>query len=410
MKRRNIMVLLFVAAILLPQTVYANGFFVADQGASAIGRASAVSADPQDASATWFNPAGLVFLDGTLLSYGGITYINSSAYHETTDGKRTDAKAGNFVQPNLYLVYKPEPRFAFSLGVNAPFALGTDWPKNWVGGELARKSMIYSLLVNMNISYKVFDNFAIAIGIDMFFGSVSITKEINFLTQRGGMEFSGSAFSFGGNVGLIYKPIKDLSLAFSYRSRTRLELDGANVHFFDVPEPFRPDVPDGKLSSGLTLPDILLFGVSYQIVDGLVAELDVNYNMWSVYDELKFDFENDKPEDQVLVKDWSNAVQVRLGIQYTFKKLIAGKGDFSIRAGYVYDQNPVPDSTIEPMLPDADRHDASFGLGVDIFGFKADVGYMFVYFLERTVPESNDLPGKYGTIVHLVGLNIGYSY
>jgi len=73
--------LLFAAAaaiFLAPQSASANGFYVPELGASATGLASAVVANPQDASANWFNPAGLPSLDGTLNLYAGFTWAHNA--------------------------------------------------------------------------------------------------------------------------------------------------------------------------------------------------------------------------------------------------------------------------------------------------------------------------------------------
>jgi long-chain fatty acid transport protein len=77
----------------------------------------------------------------------------------------------------------------------------------------------------------------------------------------------------------------------------------------------------------------------------------------------------------------------------------------------MFDQNPVPDSTLGPLLPDADRHSFSIGQGFHNELFSLDLAYMWTHFVDRTVnnQEMATLLGENGTFksdVHLFGGSI----
>jgi long-subunit fatty acid transport protein len=62
--------------------VYAGGFAIDEQGAAAMGRANAFSAQADDPSALFYNPAGIGQLEGTEISVG-TTFIVKFFFNET---------------------------------------------------------------------------------------------------------------------------------------------------------------------------------------------------------------------------------------------------------------------------------------------------------------------------------------
>ena len=86
-------------------------------------------------------------------------------------------------------------------------------------------------------------------------------------------------------------------------------------------------------------------------------------------------------------------------------------GMIDLRAGYAFDTSPIPDSTLGPELPDADRHNLSFGLGIHNNSTALDLAYMWVHFVDRTVNNQDlqTLKGENGTFksdAHLFGANV----
>jgi long-chain fatty acid transport protein len=88
-------------------------------------------------------------------------------------------------------------------------------------------------------------------------------------------------------------------------------------------------------------------------------------------------------------------------------------GSLKFRAGYYYDHTPVSDAYVDPLLPDANRHGLSAGIGLNLTEhLKVDAGYLFIKFLDRTV--TNTIPattfdGTYKSYANLFSLDLGYS-
>jgi long-subunit fatty acid transport protein len=72
----------------------------------------------------------------------------------------------------------------------------------------------------------------------------------------------------------------------------------------------------------------------------------------------------------------------------------------------MYDINPIPDSTLGPLLPDSDRLSFSIGQGFHYDHFSLDLAYMWTHFKDRAVSNQDmaNLLGENGTFksdVHL---------
>ena len=70
MKSAFVAALTLLAMLALPVCIFANGFDIYEQSAEAVGLGGAFIAQADDPSAVFFNPAGIVQLEGTQLSVG----------------------------------------------------------------------------------------------------------------------------------------------------------------------------------------------------------------------------------------------------------------------------------------------------------------------------------------------------
>jgi long-chain fatty acid transport protein len=198
------------------------------------------------------------------------------------------------------------------------------------------------------------------------------------------VQFSGSAFGVGANAGLLYTPIEHLKLGFSFRSAVGLDFSG-KVHFnlpSSVPASIRAQFPDGAVTTQVTLPHVFSLGVGW--VDGpLTVEADLNYTLWSSFDQLRIDFAQALPQASTASHyNYNNAPTLRLGGEYRFDFLAA-------RLGVGYDWTPIPDATVDPTLPDSNRFLISAGVGTKWEMLSFDVSYLGVILTDRSIPSNN---------------------
>src|SRR5512132_2754394 len=125
-----LLVLLFTAA-----TSFASGFRLPEAGAKAMGMGFAFTAQADDPSAIYFNPAGLTQLKGQNVMIG-VTYVreNGNEFTGTTPVDNQTAiksetqKTLNFYIPNAYYTKTTADGYiAYGVGIFAPFGLGQEY-------------------------------------------------------------------------------------------------------------------------------------------------------------------------------------------------------------------------------------------------------------------------------------------
>jgi long-chain fatty acid transport protein len=152
--------------------------------------------------------------------------------------------------------------------------------------------------------------------------------------------------------------------------------------------------------------------VSYKASDALTLNADLEYTWWSTYDTLTIESNVpafNKTEDH----QWKNVACLRIGGQYKLSD------QWKVRAGYLYDQNPVNEDHFETRIPDSDRQGFSIGAGYTSGNVTIDAAYMYLKFKNRTISNSlmddatvtpNALNGTYKSYAQLAGITIGYKF
>lgn len=377
----------------------AAGYLVYDISGEALGKASAVTASTREPAAIWFNPGALGFMpDGVSASVGG-TLATAGITFEPADGSaRTHNVRDFFVLPAVFVEGAVNDRLHLGLAAMTAFGLGIEWPADWVGRESAIAASIETFLINPTAGYRINDRWSVGAGFQAVRGAVDFTNGLPAIVG-GTVRVGGGTWGFGGNAGVLFKALPEvLHLGLTYRSRVVMDFTG-RADFDPGPE-FAGALPDQPGKASVTLPDIITAGVLWRPRPDLELTFDPNYTTWSAYDEVVLDFES--APDRVLARDFKNSFTFRLGADWS--TAVAG---LNLRAGFIFDQNPSPEHTLAPSLPDAHRLDFALGVGYQRGWFKADLGYLFVYFLPTDSTSGVEGPeGTYRTVSHLLGLTV----
>ena len=387
----------------------AAGFKVNEQGAKAMAMANAFTAQADDPSALYYNPAGITQLSGTQVSLGSLIinvpqteFVGTNSVATSTTAEK--AKRDIFIVPTMYLTHAIEgTSFSLGFGVNSIYPLAKTWDDGSIFRRVIQNIEIKPINFQPTIAYKVNDQLSVAAGVDMTYAQVSLKKITYGPTTSGYAEIGtlstdGTATDFGYNLGLLWKPCSTVKVGVNYRSPIKLKIDGdANWYWTSASISHY-----SSASTSIELPDALAFGVSYKPSDKLTIELDAERTGWSSYDKLELSFTNstfallnNNPDP----KNWKDVWAYKVGAQYALTP------NLDVRAGYAFDKSPIPDSTLGPELPDSDRHNFSAGVGIHKNNVALDLAYMYVMFKDRTVANSIQT-GTYSSDVHILAANV----
>lgn len=407
-----------------PAAAVAGGFQLNEHGARAMAQAGAFAARASDPSAIFFNPAGLSFQRGAQIMGGATLIAPSYTYYGPSNlnsNQEWEMNNKMFYPPNVYLtntwtdgVLKG---LALGVGLTTPYGLGTEWEDNWVGRAVTREIELQTFFVMPTISYAFNDWLAVGVGANIVISNVMLRRAVTNFDPVMDLELEGDGdVAFSWNVGLMVKPTEQVSLGFTYRAKTQVDFSGdANFH---PPATLQAMFPGGPVTTGIALPSTWFAGIAWSPTEDLDIEFDFQGIGWSSYDKLAIDFEVDaentpgvRQADVSSPKDYEDTFIARLGAEYRIPMT-----GIAIRGGYFYDNNPVPDKSLEPLLPDSDRHGLNIGAGIELGShIRLDAAYLHLFFLDRTTdatsyPGGVYMDGMYSGSGDLFAFNITYAF
>lgn len=409
----------FLAA--LCNLTLAGGFQINEQGAKALAMANAFTGVANNPSAIFFNPAGITQLHGTQF-IAGVSLIAPSTKFTGPTPLTTEWEMEKqvFTPFDVYITHQFSENWYAGLSVNNQYGLGTKWPSDWIGNQLAVDTEIKSFFFTPVVAYKFSDQFSLSAGAVITYADVKIINNtVHPLTSQPTVEINleGNKIGYGFSAGLMYKPMEQLSLGLSYRSEVKFDFEGTAtstpagfIHpLLQVNIPF----PNGDITAPLTTPQNITLGVGFTPSSALTLAADFQYVGWSSYDKLEITFksydlspttpgvQNVRGAD----RNYENTFIIRGGAEYKTSDV------FALRAGVFFDKNPVKTEYVEPILPDANRIGLNAGFGYMFTeNFGVDVGYLLLLFQEREVTGSKfGFNGTYKNMSHIFSLDLSYS-
>ena len=421
-----LLVLLFTAS-----TSSAGGFRLPEQGAKAMGMGFAFTAQADDPSAIYFNPAGLTQLKGNNVMVG-VTYVrlNGGEFTGTTPvdnvfaSKSETQKSLDLFIPNAYYTKTTSDGYiSYGIGIFAPFGLGQEYNNNHTSifRNQVTKIDLQTVVVNPTIAFKINEYLSVGVGIDYMYGKATLEQTpwnpaLIPAGQNGNvfdLELKGTGDAWGYNFGLLLKPTENLKIGANYRSPFTLDIKDGDVTISNVNAgaPAFAAANGTKGSTTISMPATLALGVSYTM-GKLTLNADADWTFWSSYSSLPIDFTSPALRDSNAAKNWKDVCAVRLGVEYRVTAPLA------LRAGFVYDPSPAPASTMGPELPDADKLDYMVGVGYKIGAWTIDVAGMYIDKKDRTVSnirvEGTNPVGQNGTwsggSAWLASMDVGYKF
>lgn len=393
---------------LAPNAARASGYHIDEHDARATGRAGAVIASTNNATAVYYNPAGIAELDGLNVNLGGTLVRPSGEFRSASDGVTTEADTQTFVLPQLFASWRAAELVSIGIGAYAPFGLALKWPESSPGRTNVREADLQTFYISptlaLNLSRGI-PGLSLGAGIDLVPASVRLERDILFGSDSASVALSGDAFGVGARVGLMYRPpaLPEVAIGVSYRSPVKLDFDG-DVDF-DAAQPYRSALPpDGAAETSVTLPQAVNVGVAFSPVPELQLELDGNWRGWSSYDKLEIELPDGSVDAEA--KDWNDSLTLRIGGEYTIEQR------WAVRAGAIWDETPVPAERLDFQVPDANRVDLTLGFGARVTEqLTIDLGLLYVLPQKRATAMANPLEppvkGRFAIDVWVVGLSVG---
>ncbi len=404
-------------------SVSANGFRLAGQDAFATARGEAFVATADNASAIYYNPAGITQLEG--VNFRGGVY---GLYYDPTFTPPPPANTNTFhnehqwaAVPQGFLTFTPKDWDAtFGLGLYSPYGGNISWPQDTGFRTEATSSSLTYVTINPVVALKLAPGLSIAGGVMVNYAKIDLESALLGRPSRFASDFfhfNGDGWSVGYNLGLLWQPHEKISLGATFRGAAPVTFEGETV-FQRPPQLFKPTQRTAQMD--LNFPLGAVFGISYRPTQKWNLEFNADYTDWSSFGtttvhQARSDPYDFVPYDFTVPLNWQASWMYEFGVTRYFDN------GWHASAGYVFNETSVPDAFYSPRVADLDRHFFSIGAGHKGRRFDFDVTYQFGYGPAHTVSGSSSLTppaiqynqnadGTYDFISHAVMLTVGLHF
>ena len=390
------------------------------QDAFAAARGEAFVATADNASAIHYNPAGITQLDGIQFRTG----LNALYFDPTFRPPDGAANSGQdyaiddnyaIAPQSFYTHALADTAVTFGLGIYAPHGANIAWPQDTGFRAVATEGELTYLRINPVVAVEVLPGLSLAAGVMIDYGDIRLEQGLRSSPVGNSFKFEGHDWGVAYNLGMLWQAHEKLSIGATLRSGTTLDFDG-KTHI-----ELRPIIKPQSLgaSAEFEFPWTAVFGVSYRPTPRWNIEANVDYTHWSSIDTVLIKQRGKAPfgvkQNVLTTLNWDNSLIYKIGATRYFDN------GWHASAGYLFNQNSVPDDYYTPVVADLDRHFLSLGVGRRGQCVDFDVTYQFGFASDHKVTGSTppsqpglfagqDADGTYDFTSHALLVSLGWRF
>jgi len=390
------LLIIFLISISYVSKALANGVLLENVGTTTIGRGATNIAFSDNGTMVHDNPAGLANLKNDKIEF--TTELISFSMHYQDLQNDEEGKEPLCILPSLfYMKDFDEIPLGIGFGIFSSAGYSTDY--DLVHPDYGiQKYYSYSLLskILVGAGYKIKDGFSLGIGIGASYSKVEL--EIPYTFQTGDMEGNSALinmdaddWSYTWNMGAQWDISSKTTLGLTYRSKDAFDMHGG----LDLNIPGL-GAAHYALDFDFCWPRSAGIGILHHLTQNHRLSFDVVWIDWSsAFDDLTLKLSNGNnvafPLDakDTLPLAWEDSYSFRLG----YEQLLTPVD--TLRLGYIYIQNPVPDDTLTPMIPGILTNMITIGYGREWKNWIFNLAYLYAFSNKQSVGTSRIIGGDF---------------
>lgn len=308
----------------------------------------------QDASTAASNPAGMTLLDRSQLATAPgvlLPSMNFDVAPETTTSGGGGGNAGVFFPlGSFFYVYKLSERVRLGVAVFSDYGLSGDYGKTWVGRYYTTQLSLITGKVDPTIAYEVNDWLSVGAGVSFGVGRLTFQSKINNVLPRvpdGGLSIESWDEAFGGNVGILLRPMSKLRIGLTYKSPEDYKF-GFRPHLTGlgpVLSRLRERIGGVKVNVPMTEPEQIMASAVYDVLPNFSVMGDVGWQNWPAFGEIPVGISTAKQRTVTANLHFSDTCHIAIGQQLWFGE------KWLWSAGFAYDSSPVSKANRNAVLP-----------------------------------------------------------
>lgn len=392
-----ICIFVLAAAVGFPEMAGAtNGMQVIGLGPVMRSMGGAGSALPLDTAAIMVNPAGMSDLGGRI-DFGVVLFVPDSEYTATHTGAfggttvKQSSDTGPAPMPSFGLVIPINDDLHFGMGAYGVAGMGVDYANSLYS------NVVYTSFEMMKfapaLSYRINKMVSIGAAFNLDYATMGYNAGrtgSNTIEPHN----KDSQFGYGFQVGVLVKPLDQLSVALSYISKQRF------------PD-FEFNTTVGKDKLDFDQPQNVILGFGYKATQRLRIAADVKWINWDDTMDKGPKYTQNSSGSGAWNCNWDDQWVFAIGAEFDASDIL------KLRIGYNYGANPLPsDRAFEAIaFPAIQEHHYTAGVGVALTE-KLDLNIGVMYAPKVTMSGSNTAQGvaAYETSLSEYSVDIGLAY
>jgi long-chain fatty acid transport protein len=432
---------LFFAPLLFATSAFATGFDLREYSPASLGVSYAgAAADGRYASTTFFNPALLTEVGDFDMSAGGTAVLTDSDgnYSATSAAGTTlsgDGKPNGLVTetviPTLALRKRLTRDLVIGMTVTIPWGMMTKYGDGWVGRYYALKSEIQTRNITFSAAYQILPELSVGGGLQVQYVKAYLSKAIDFGTigysygmgttpgaDDGFGRMTANDWGLGYVLGLTWKPIENLTLGASYRSRIAHTVAGNEKYTYDSAgvaaylNTRTTMFTNSGVKAVLDTPSKAMISAKYRIDDQWTVMASTDWTGWYSFQSINAVSSNTVQGADINMMNWKPSWMGSVGTEYKPAKA------WTLRIGAAYDATPTHIQDRTPGIPDTSRIWLTLGAG---YQFNENIDFNLAYChmfsghttIDEKVTDTGNsargtLTGTGSMVVNLIGLEMDY--
>ena len=254
-----------------------------------------------------------------------------------------------------------------------PFAVTNRWnePEAFSGRYIAQRFQLNAYSLNPTVAYRLADRLAIGAGLDIRVSKMAMRHRYPGLLPVTNEVVDAASVRVDGRRDIAVRlrrrparpphrePLRRRAIPQRASPTTTRATPSSRCC---PPAPPALDaavadlIPAGTVpfQSSIRFPASINVGAAYVWGDWTFAG-DVGFWQWSKFQQIAFDFEGREDLREVVVQDYADSAQIRVGAERRLGTT------WAVRGGYFFDDSPAPAASLSPLLFDADRHGFTLG-------------------------------------------------
>ncbi|QKT04390.1 outer membrane protein transport protein [Ectothiorhodospiraceae bacterium 2226] len=381
-------------ALAAPGAAWAtNGMNLEGYGAVAAGMGGAALAYDNGTAALMNNPATLGFMAQGHRIDAAVGVLGPDVTSRADGAPSAESRGTRYVMPAVGWARK-QGRYTYGLAVFAQGGMGTDYAADSFLAMGSGDRVLSELGVGRVMAPLVFEvNETLSVGgsVDFVWAGLDLmmaapgaqlgammsnpydmyadpamqgtlgSAQWARIDFRDSNDFRGAAYSTGiaGKLGVAYRPTEALSFGATYHSKTDLrDMEASNARLS----------AEGGFEEHGTIrvrdfqwPETYGVGAAYQAARWMVAADVMRIHWADVMQDFRMSYASDSGGfDITMPQNWRNQTVYRVGGAYRATPRV------TLRAGFNYGKNPIPDQDMNPLFPATTERHYTAGLGYEL--------------------------------------------